>query len=563
MNPMEALREGAKKSIEKGLNSLGYEGKLIFQRAPEGKGVLALPCFLISKETGKNPAEVSKMLEESFDPTPLIKEAKAFGPYLNFFPDFPEFSRMVISEIMKDEDYGRAVEKGEKILLEHTSANPTGPLHVGRARNPIIGDTLARILRKYGNEVETEYYVDDMGKQAVMVAWGVERFGPAKEGERADYLYVKHYQRVNELIEKDEDVKREIEEWIRLYESGDEEIRKKVRRTVEQMMGGILKSLNRLGIDLDNLAYESDIVFSGKVDEVVNGLKEKGVLEEENGALYIDLGKYGVKGKDTRFFITRSDGTSLYSTRDVAYHIDKLNRADHLIDVLGEDHRLQSKAVGIMLEILGYEVPEVVFYAFVGLPEGRMSTRKGRVVYLDDLIEEAVERAYHEVKKRRSDLSEEEMKRIAEAVGTSAIRYNIIRVQPEKKMVFRWEDALNFEGESAPFIQYSYARASSIIRKAGEFSDEMVYEEEGEHKLILKMAEFPDVIRESAEKRRPHVVAQYLRDLASQFNEFYRDHRVIDAPEPLRSSRLNMVEAFRKVMREGMYALGLRVLERM
>lgn len=560
---MDVLKEDAIHSISQGLESLGYSGRVEFRRAPEGKGILAMPCFLIGRESGKNPVEVAEFLEGSFKSEGYITEARASGPYLNFFADMPAFSSDTLRAILSSEDYGSGDKKGEKILLEHTSANPTGPLHVGRARNPIIGDTLARILRKAGYEVETEYYVDDMGTQAVMVAWGVERFGKAEKSERADYVYVKYYQKVNELMERDEELREEIKGWIRRYENGDAEIREKVRGVVKDMMDGILSSLRRLGIEVDRLTYESEIVFSGKAGEVVRGLKKSGVLKEEEGALYIDLAEYGIKGKDTRFFISRSDGTTLYTTRDVAYHIDKLSRADRLIDILGEDHRLQSKAVSIMLETLGYSTPEVLFYAFVGLPEGKMSTRKGSVVYLDDLMDEAVARAYDEVKKRRDDLSEQEMRDIAERVGISAIRYNIIRVQPEKRMVFRWGDALNFEGESAPFIQYSYARASSILRKAGEFQPEFAFTEEGEFALIMKLAEFPEIIEECAEKRRAHMLAQYLRDLASAFNIFYRDHRVIDAEEPVRSSRLALVRGFRKVMKEGMNALGISVLERM
>lgn len=560
---MDVLKEDAIRSISQGLESLGYSGRVEFRRAPEGKGILAMPCFLIGRDAGKNPVEVAEFLEGSFKSEGYITEARASGPYLNFFADMPAFSSYTLRAILSSENYGSGDKKGEKILLEHTSANPTGPLHVGRARNPIIGDTLARILRKAGYEVETEYYVDDMGTQAVMVAWGVERFGKAEKSERADYVYVKYYQKVNELMERDEELREEIKGWIRRYENGDTEIREKVRGVVKDMMDGILSSLRRLGIEVDRLTYESEIVFSGKAGEVVRGLKKSGILKEEEGALYIDLAEYGVKGKDTRFFISRSDGTTLYTTRDVAYHIDKLSRADRLIDILGEDHRLQSKAVSIMLETLGYSTPEVLFYAFVGLPEGKMSTRKGSVVYLDDLMDEAVARAYDEVKKRRDDLSEQEMRDIAERVGISAIRYNIIRVQPEKRMVFRWGDALNFEGESAPFIQYSYARASSILRKAGEFQPEFAFTEEGEFALIMKLAEFPEIIEECAEKRRAHMLAQYLRDLASAFNIFYRDHRVIDAEEPVRSSRLALVRGFRKAMKEGMNALGISVLERM
>ncbi len=559
MNPNELVIESVRESLKKGLEELGYDGALDIQPAPEGAGDVALPCFRIAKTMKKNPVEIAKVLADGFVANDIVESVSSQGPYLNFNLSRKAFSDAVLSAI-DDASIFRGNKRKEKVLLEHTSANPTGPLHVGRARNPIIGDTTARIMRAAGYDVETEYYVDDVGKQAVMVAWGVERFGEAEE--RADYLYVKHYQRVNELMESDEEAKESISDWIRRYENGDAEIREKVRKTVNEMMSGILMSLKRLGIELDNLAYESDIVFSGKVDEVIEGLKSKGVLQkDESGALYIDLADYGVSGKDTRFFITRSDGTSLYSTRDVAYHMDKGKRSDRMLDVLGEDHRLQSKAVSIMLEILGAKVPDVMFYAFVGLPEGRMSTRKGRVVYLDDLMDEAVERALEEVRKRRDDLSEDEMREIAEAVGVSAIRYNIIRVQPEKRMVFKWEDALNFEGESAPFIQYSYARASSIIRKAGDFERVFSAEEDGEWRLLRKMAEYPAVIEEAAEKKKPHILAAYLRDLASMFNDFYRDYPVLNSEK--RDARLTLTDSFRKVMKAGMDALGIRVLERM
>ncbi len=561
MKASEMIYDSIGRSVEKGLKELGYDGPLDIQPAPEGKGDAALPCFRIAKAVKRNPVEVAAALVDSFESNELVSSVSAQGPYLNFAFDRDGFAKLFLPAIYDGSLLSH--ENKEKVLLEHTSANPTGPLHVGRARNPIIGDTMARIMRAAGYDVSTEYYVDDIGKQAVMVAWGVERFGEA-DGERADYLYVKHYQKVNELMESDESAGKEISEWIRRYEAGDPEIREKVRKTVDAMMAGILESLNRLNIELDNLAYESDIVFSGKVDEVINGLKEKGVLEkDEDGALYIDLAKYGVSGKDTRFFIARSDGTSLYSTRDVAYHIEKSGRSDRMLDILGEDHRLQSKAVSIMLEILGHKTPDVLFYAFVGLPEGRMSTRKGRVVYLDDLMDEAVERAYEEVKKRREDLSGDEMKAIAEAVGISAIRYNIIRVQPEKRMTFRWEDALNFEGESAPFIQYSYARASSIIRKAGDFERKYSAKEEGEWRLLRRLSEFDSVVIDAADKKKPHILAAYLRDLASDFNDFYRDHPVLNAEKDVRDARLTLTDAFRKVMRAGMDALGIAVLERM
>ena len=272
---------------------------------------------------------------------------------------------------------------------------------------------------------------------------------------------------------------------------------------------------------------------------------------------------FGIKGRNTNFFFLRKDGTTLYATRDIAFHLWKAKNADLLVNVLGEDHKLESKQVEIALTLVGAKkVPKAIFYSFVSLPGGKMSTRKARVVYVDELIKECINLAFSEVKKRRgNELSDKKMKQIAEIVGIGALRYNIIKVQPEKDIVFKWEEALNFEGNASPFIQYSHARACSILSKKDiDFKDldATMLTHESEENLIKKLAKFPLVLEEACEGFKPHIIPLYLFEVASQFNKFYRDCPVL--PEKnikIKNSRLFLVNATRIVLKNGLDLLGI------
>src|SRR5436309_10239378 len=283
--------------------------------------------------------------------------------------------------------------------------------------------------------------------------------------------------------------------------------------------------------------------------------------KEEDGAHYIDLSSFGLEGDAAKYVFVRKDGTSLYTTRDIAYHLNKMARCDLAINILGEDHKLSFQRLKSAFSLMGIDwAAETVFYAFVNLPEGRMSTRKGRVVHLDDLIDEALDRAYVEVSKRRTDLSEAKKREIAETIGISAVRYNIVRVQAEKAILFRWEEALNFEGNSAPFVQYAHARACSILAKAegrgpGEF-ERLTHPQE--QRLLRWIAKFPSTIRDAADGRRVHAVASFAADFAAQFNQFYRDCPVLTAdPVGLRNARIALVDGARVVLRNALDCLGL------
>ena len=333
------------------------------------------------------------------------------------------------------------------------------------------------------------------------------------------------------------------------------------------MLGGLRETLSNIGVELDVYTWESKFIADGSAKNVVEKLKEsKYAGQEENGAWYLDLKDFGIQGKNTKFTFTRADGTTLYTTRDLAYHLDKFTRADKLVDVLGEDQKLGSKQLCSALEILGCErMPEPMFYSFVSLPEGKMSTRKGVVVYLDDLIDEAVSRAYEEIKNRRSDYSEEKMMEIAKIVGIGAIRYNIVRVQPEKQFVFKWNDALNFDGNSGPFLQYSHARSCSMLRKAGEYnvvSDASKYTDETEKKLIKTLSKFPSIIQQAAEDRRIHLLPAYGHEVASAFNQFYASVPVLNSGDS-RDARITLVNCTRIVLRNILGCMGMGAPEEM
>ncbi|MBC8522139.1 MAG: arginine--tRNA ligase [Methanomicrobia archaeon] len=491
----------------------------------------------------------------------LISDAAAAGPYINFYVN--EFFLHKTLQKIKEGEPAEEKKKG-KIIIEHTSANPDGPLHIGHLRNAIIGDVLVRVLKRAGFDVETHYYVNDMGRQIAVAVWGAERIAFATN-KKADHAVADVYIAANRLVEENGEFLKDVEKLMRKYESEDEAAVKKYEAVVKKCLSGTQASLERLNIRHDSFVWESGFVRGGAVEEVMEELKQKGNVKFDGSALLLKL-----EGIEKELVIQRTDGTSLYTTRDLAYHRWKSDRCDRVIDVFGKDHELVSQQLTKALEILGVKVPEFVIFEFVSLPTGSLSTRAGRYIAADELMEKIEERAYEEVAKRREDLDEGKKHEIARKVGIGALRYDMVKVSSDKHITFVFDDALDIEKKGAPFIQYSHARACSILRAAEErgFSiaddyDASLRKESSEKELIKMLAGFENIVEEAASELKPHLVAKYARELAESFNLFYKDCPVLNADEGIRKARLVLVDCAKTVLSDVLDVLGVEAPEEM
>jgi len=514
------FKDEVRSLLQDAIKESGYEAEELCLETSDYADLASSVAFRLAPKYKKSPGRIAEDISRKIriPKKTLIDRVEVKGPYINFYVN-REFLNQTILQILKEgEKYGSLLKRGKRIILEHTSTNPTGPLHVGRGRNPIIGDTLARILRCAGYDVEVQYYVNDMGKQVATIVWGYDNIEqgvlPKLERDKPDYDVVRYYRKATEIIAERPEVEPQIAQILSRYESGDSGTIEKFKRVVNKCIDGQKQTLERLDITFDRYVWESQFVIDGSVKKVLEKLKKTKYIKQEDGALALDLTSFGVE-KD--FVLMRFDGTTLYTTRDIAYHLWKFEQADVIINVLGEDQKLSMEQLKCALKILGLKKePKMVFYSFVSLPEGRMSTRKGVVVNLDDLLDEACERAYIEVQKRRPELSEKEKRKIAEVVGMGAVRFDIIKVAPEKMMTFKWEEALDFEKQGAPFIQYSHARACSILEKAGKITDKFdpsLLTAPEEIALIKKMALLPSMIDSAAQDLKPYIIATYAREL--------------------------------------------------
>ena len=386
-------------------------------------------AFALAKKLKKNPAEVAKEIAAKIKKPDFAEKVSAEGGFVNFTLDYAKIAGGVLSEARK-QDYGGGFAKKEKIILEHTSVNPSGPVHVGRLRNSIIGDSIRRILSHAGYWVETRYYVNNIGKQIAIIALGLsdgikgdsaimEKYAKYKSKDYFKVFFT--YVEANKKFEVDEGFQKKVQELIHAAENGDKKSLDTITRAADLCLAGQRETYNRLGFKFNAFDYESDEITSGRVFKVLEKLKKSGNwVEKDDVGGGLDLTEHGIDKKTGFTVLARADDTTVYTARDLSYHLQKLSRGDRLINVLGEDHKLQAQELSIILKnFLGVKKPiEVVHYSFVSFEGAKLSTRRGDTAPVDELLDEAIAKASEEVGKRK--IAGE---KAAEMIGVGAVKY--------------------------------------------------------------------------------------------------------------------------------------------
>ncbi len=624
----KVLVEEVKRAFQAALEDMGLEHEVLVERAPGGRGDLTVNFYRIlrdAREAVRAAAEAASRVRESLR---FVGRIDVKGGFVNLYVDPGSYGPLVWRAVREmGRDYGYNPHPSPmRVLIEHTSANPVHPLHVGHLRNCVVGDALARLLRARGHRVETHFYVDDVGLQVAYAAYGYEKAGGLKRRMKPDHyvglIYSMVYTIVNvqvlderrksvsspeerakidreladwlwtakELMERDEELFTRISEAVkaeedpvariceinRAYERKEEWAVKLVREVTGLCVTGFKQTLDRLGIRFDHWDWESEVtVWNGLTDEVLRLLRMTGYVRAAEGALIFDAQSLAADERVREelripksfavmpLTLVRSDGTTLYATRDIAYSIWKFKRGvDKVINVIAVQQALEQVQVRLALYALGFsrEARNLVHYSYemVSLPGVRMSGRRGRYITADELIEEAVKRAGQELVKRGLEL--EAGREVAERVGVGAVKYAMLSVSPSKPLTFSWDRVLDFERNSGPFIQYAYVRARSILRRASGLKPvlrEGVLGEE-ERRLLFLVGYFPELVAEAADKLKVEALPHYLNELALAFNKYYDEVPVIRAePREKAEARLALVEMVALTLENGMRLMGV------
>ncbi len=622
MDPLEHPREEFRKIVEQVAHGLGLG------ETPEVEKTARFGYFSAKFHKYRvHPAKLREVVEAVGDLRYLDK-LSVDGLYLNADLNAERLAEAVfkaVSQMSTRYGYTDQCRVGS-FLVEHTSANPVHPLHIGHGRNAILGDSLVRLLKFCNNKVEVHFYIDDCGVQVMYAAIGLDavREEAAMWRSKPDLVIGDIYTAVNAIAEinklkselsktvdeaRQREIIAEMDEWVSVlnrierdfvnklvetlgrenlvekaaelnkrYEMGDVEVRESVRRVVELVLRGQRETLARLGVEIDFWDYESEItVWSSEASRYVRKLVDKWpqYVEHKGGAVVFRADKFAEDFKLTdvlnlpKFIppvtLMRSDGTTLYVTRDVAYALWQWRRGfDRVVRVISTEQTHEQAHVRIILYALGYEeaARKIVHYAYemVKLPGAKMSARRGQYISLDEILDEASERSASLIKEKNPEVAGV----IAEKVAVGAVRYAYLSTSPKKPIEFKWDTVLNMRQNSGPFLQYTYVRAYSILEKSPKYDfvvpNQMLPEE---RELLVKVAEWPSTVREAVLSLRPDYVAEYLDGLALLFNSYYEKAPVLKADEPTRSFRLALVNSVKTVLESGFYILGIPILTKM
>jgi len=554
---MDEFREEIIKLIKKEVK----DADIVLEVPPQADmGDYAFPCFSLAKVYKKAPNEIAIDLSKKIKKNKYIAEIKVIGPYINFFINKKALTEETLKKILKEKDkYGSSdIGKNKKIVLEHTSINPNASPHVGRARNALIGDALARILRFQKYNIEVHYFVNDIGKQISMLVLAAKN----KKNLKFDDL-LKTYIDIAKKVEENPELEKEVLSILYNLENGDKKIISEFKRIVGISVKGQVKIFSELNIKYDVFDYESTYLWSKETDKTLKLLEKTGrFFFDKDNRFVLDEKGFELGMKVPVLVLTRGDGTSLYPLRDIAYALDVAQKGETIV-VLGEDQKLYSEQINAALLLLEKKPRKAVYYSFVLLEEGKMSTRKGNLVLLEDFMSESLKKASEELKARYKKIDS----KAAKIIGYGALKYAILKVSPEKNVIFNWQQALSFEGETAPYMQYAYARISSIIKKykkpLPKNADVLLLDKKEETELFKKLSAFPQIVEKATVELKPNIIANYAYELAKQFNEFYHIHNILKEEEKIKKARLLLIKCVQQTLKNSLNLLGIDVLDRM
>ncbi len=521
-------------------------------------------CLRQASQEGKEPYRLAEETVEKLDKEELqeVDEIEAAGQgFINFFLDENKYTEKVLEKIKKEgEDYGsHSFGEGKTIVIDYSSPNVGKPMHIGHLRSTIIGDSVSRILEFSGYSCIGINHLGDMGTQFGKLIYAYRNWGDEEELEEDPVGYLLDlYVKFHEEAEKKEELEEEARKWSKRLEEGDEEAERLWEKFTEHTKKGLKETYSRLNIQFDS--WKGERFYRDRTEDVIREALDKGVAkEDEDGSIIIES-----EEGDSPYLIQRSDGGTLYSTRELAqikYRKEEYG-FDKAIYVVGQPQERHFEKAFEAAEKLGYANKDELVHVKFGMmsvPEGSLSTRSGNVILLEDVLDRAKGKAMEAVKEKNPDLAGKE--EVAEKVGVGALKYFDLSKKRTTNIKFSWDEALNFEGSSGPYLQYSYSRASGILEKVEEGEADFNGMEDVEFKLVKKLGRFHAPVEQAADKYEPHRIAVYLNELCELFNEFYHKCRVKGSEHEAR--RVEIVKAFKQVLGNGLDLLNIPKLEEM
>lgn len=528
-------------------------------------GDFAFPCFRLAKSYHKAPPMIAQDLKESIGDQAFLSEIKVIGGYLNFYVDKAQYAQQIIDKYSNATDYGCSDQgKDKTICIDYSSPNVAKNFHVGHLRTTIIGNSLYKIFSKLGYKVVRINHLGDWGTQfgKLIVAykkWGSREAVEEKGIEELMDIYVKFH----EEAEKDDSLNDEARAWFLKMEQGNEEALEIWQWFRDISLKEFMRVYNILGMEFDSFAGES--FYRDKTADVIKRLTDDGLLKESQGAMIVPLDEYDMPP----CIVAKKDGSSIYATRDLAailYRKATYN-FDRCLYVTGLEQKLHFAQVFKVIELMGNDYAKNLVhipYGLVSLKSGKISSRKGNVIFAEDLLRESINKTTSIIEEKNPDIPDKE--EVAKQVGIGAIIFNDLYNQRIKDVIFDWNKLLNFDGETGPYVQYTYARASSVLRKIGEVPDTIDYTlltDEASIGLLKEIERYPQVIKDAAERYEPSVIARYSIDLAHAFNKFYHECQINVEDETTKYTRTNVVKIARYIIKDALSLLGIQCPEQM